>query len=290
MNMKVSNKCILLVLVFFYSQALLAQTRSSNKGQRPNIILFFVDDMGWQDSSVPFWSQKTPRNKQFHTPNMEILAQEGMKFTNAYAAPVCTPTRASILSGMNPAHLGITNWTSPTKNNNSDAADDLFLPSAWNINGLSPQPGIERTAVATPFPSLLKDAGYFTIHVGKAHWASAGTPGANPQNMGFMVNISGHAAGHPQSYYATDNFGNLPGKATVQAVPDLEEYFGIFQTARGQRSVLFDLQMALISESNLCNQISTNKRFHVHSKALCVECASLIELTPARNLLRAFMN
>ena len=224
--MKVSNKCILLVLVFFYSQALLAQTRSSNKGQRPNIILFFVDDMGWQDSSVPFWSQKTPRNKQFHTPNMEILAQEGMKFTNAYAAPVCTPTRASILSGMNPAHLGITNWTSPTKNNNSDAADDLFLPSAWNINGLSPQPGIERTAVATPFPSLLKDAGYFTIHVGKAHWASAGTPGANPQNMGFMVNISGHAAGHPQSYYATDNFGNLPGKATVQAVPDLEEYFG----------------------------------------------------------------
>ena len=182
--------------------------------------------MGWQDCSVSFWSEKTPLNKQFHTPNMGILAHEGMKFTNAYAAPLCTPTRASILSGMNPAHLGITNWISPTKKNNYDAADDLFLPLAWNINGLSPQPGIERTALATPFPSLLKAAGYFTIHVGKSYWVSAGTPGANPQNMGFMVNISCHAAGHPQSYYATDNFGNIPGKVSVQAVLDLEEYFG----------------------------------------------------------------
>jgi arylsulfatase A-like enzyme len=91
---------------------------------------------------------------------------------------------------------------------------------------LSPVPGIEKTFHATTFPSLLKDAGYFTIHVGKAHWASAGTPGANPLQMGFMVNIAGHAAGHPQSYFAKDNFGNIYGKAQAQAVPDLEQYFG----------------------------------------------------------------
>lgn len=193
---------------------------------RPNIIVFLIDDMGWQDCSVPFWSQTTPLNKKFHTPNMERLAKEGMKFTNAYASPVCTPTRTSMLSGMNVTHHGITSWTSPWKNNNTDAADDQFLPAPWNINGLSPQADIERTKMATPFPVLLKNAGYFTIHVGKAHWASMGTPGANPLNMGFMVNISGHAAGHPQSYYASENFGNIPGKASAQAVPDLEEYFG----------------------------------------------------------------
>ena len=62
--------------------------------------------------------------------------------------------------------------------------------------------------------------------MGKAHWASMGTPGANPYNMGFMVNVSGHAAGHPQSYYGKDNYGNIPGKSSAQAVPDLEEYFG----------------------------------------------------------------
>jgi arylsulfatase A-like enzyme len=87
-------------------------------------------------------------------------------------------------------------------------------------------PGINKTCYATPFPKILKEAGYYTIHIGKAHWASAGTPGASPYNMGFMVNIAGHAAGHPQSYLAMDNFGNKAGKAVMQAVPDLEEYFG----------------------------------------------------------------
>lgn len=193
---------------------------------RPNIIVFLVDDMGWQDTSLPFWSEATALNKRYHTPNMERLAREGMKFTNAYAAPVCTPSRTSMLSGMNAAHHGITNWTSPQRNEPTDAKDDQFLPAEWNYNGLSPQPGIAHTLYATPFPELLKAAGYYTIHVGKAHWASAGTPGANPYNMGFMINISGHAAGHPQSYLGTENYGNMLGKATPQAVPDLEEYFG----------------------------------------------------------------
>ena len=193
---------------------------------KPNIIVFLVDDMGWQDCSVNFWTHQTPLNKLYHTPNMERLAQQGMKFTNAYAAPVCTPSRSSMLTGVNSAHLGITNWTSPWKNNNTDSKDEQMSESDWNINGLSPVPGIEKTYYATPFPSILKETGYYTIHVGKAHWASMGTPGANPYNMGFMVNVSGHAAGHPQSYYGKDNYGNISGKTSAQAVPDLEEYFG----------------------------------------------------------------
>ena len=194
--------------------------------QRPNIIVFLVDDMGWMDTSIPFADSVHPLNQRYHTPGMERLAREGMTFTNAYATPVCTPTRTSMLSGMNAAHHGITNWTSPGKNNNTDEADEQFSPANWKINGLSAVPGIESTTYATPFPQLLKDAGYFTIHVGKAHWATAGTPGANPYNLGFMVNIAGHAAGHPQSYLGTENYGNNSGNAGPQAVPDLEEYFG----------------------------------------------------------------
>lgn len=212
-----------IVLVFMFSAG--AQLNNYAK-QKPNIIVFMVDDMGWQDTSLPFWTQVTSLNQRYHTPNMERLAREGMKFTNAYAAPVCTPTRTSMLSGMNPGHHHITNWTSPQKDNNTDNADEQFAKANWNYNGLSPQPGIPHTAYATPFPELLKNAGYFTVHVGKAHWGSAGTPGANPYNFGFMVNISGHAAGHPQSYFGEEFYGNKPGKNSWQAVPDLEEYYG----------------------------------------------------------------
>ena len=83
--------------------------------QRPNIIVFLVDDMGWVDTSVPFGDSTYPLNKRYHTPNMERLAREGMRFTNAYATPVCTPTRISMITGMNAAHHGVTNWTSPRK-------------------------------------------------------------------------------------------------------------------------------------------------------------------------------
>jgi arylsulfatase A-like enzyme len=210
----------LILLVSAVSTAAFGQSK-----KHPNIIVFLVDDMGWQDTSEPFWTETTPLNRRYHTPHMERLAKESAKFTNAYANPVCTPTRASMLSGMTAAHHGVTNWTSPAMNNNTDTPDDQFSPANWNYNGMSPVPDITHTFYATPFPKILKEAGYFTIHVGKAHWGSAGTPGANPYNMGFMVNISGHAAGHPQSYLGQENYGNLPGKAKWQAVPDLEEYY-----------------------------------------------------------------
>lgn len=209
-----------LCLLIFVQVAVYAQT------SRPNIIVFLVDDMGWQDTSVPFWKEKTPLNKRYHTPNMQRLADAGMKFTSAYATPVCTPTRVSMLTGMNASRHGITNWTSPNRDNNTDAKDDQFAPAPWKINGMSPVPGIPNTTYATPFPQILKEHGYFTIHVGKAHWASMGTPGSSPYNMGFMVNIAGHSAGHPQSYYGKDNYGNIPGKSSVQAVPDLWAYHG----------------------------------------------------------------
>lgn len=212
--------------------------------ERPNIIVFLVDDMGWQDTSLPFWTEETQLNRRYHTPNMERLAREGMKFTNAYATPVCTPTRVSLITGMNAAHHAITNWTHVQKDRPTDQDDGQFAIADWNYNGLSPVEGVAHTVRATALPHLLKDNGYFTIHVGKGHWASMGTPGSNPITLGFMVNIAGNSIGHPQSYLGTDNFGNIPGKATFHAVDNMTEYFGgeIFLTEALTREAIKSLE------------------------------------------------
>ncbi|WP_421828532.1 sulfatase [Larkinella sp.] len=193
----------------------------------PNIVVFLVDDMGWQDTSVPFWKQVTELNRRYRTPNMERLAREGLKFTNAYAMPVCTPTRTSLLSGVNAAHSRITHWTSPNKDKNTDYPDTTLNPVDWNYNGLSPVAGIEHTFHATPLPTLLSQNGYYTIHTGKAHFGSAGTPGSDPKNLGFQVNIAGNEIGHPASYLGTDNYDRpTNGKPSRNAVPGLEAYHG----------------------------------------------------------------
>lgn len=226
---------------------------------KPNIIVFLVDDMGWMDTSVPFYDSTMPLNKRYHTPNMERLSKEGVKFTNAYAQPVCTPTRISFVTGMNSSRTHVTNWTSPNKNDDADEKDDQFEPLSWNMNGLSDNTITERTVNATTFPHLLKEAGYYTIHVGKAHWASMGTPDANPHNVGFIVNIAGHAGGHPQSYLSEQRYGNIPGKAQPQAVPDLEEYFnsGTFLTEALTLEAIKALEKPIHSKEpfylNLCH-------------------------------------
>ena len=226
---------------------------------QPNIVFFLVDDMGWMDTSVPFYDSTMPLNKRYHTPNMERLAAEGVKFTNAYAQPVCTPTRVSFVTGMNSARTHVTNWTSPNKNDDADEKDNQFEPLNWNMNGLSNNSTTERTVYATPFPQLLNESGYYTIHVGKAHWASMGTPDANPSNLGFQVNIAGHAAGHPQSYLSEQRYGNMPGKAQPQAVPDLEEYYntGTFLTEALTREAIKALENPIDRKQpfylNMCN-------------------------------------
>lgn len=77
--------------------------------ERPNIILFMVDDMGWQDTSLPFWNQRTFYNDRYETPNMERLAAQGMMFTQAYACPISSPSRCSLMTGSNAARHRVTN-------------------------------------------------------------------------------------------------------------------------------------------------------------------------------------
>lgn len=211
--------------VWVCAQSTIRKASTSRTTTQPNIIVFLVDDMGWQDTSVPFWRQTTPLNRRYHTPAMERMAREGVKFTNAYAMPVCTPTRVSLLTGMNATHHRVTHWTSPDKNTNTDYADTTLHSVAWNINGLSAEAGVARTVYATPLPALLSQANYYTIHCGKAHFGSAGTPGADPRNLGFRVNIAGNEIGHPASYLGTDHYDRpVNGKPNRNAVSDLAAY------------------------------------------------------------------
>jgi arylsulfatase A-like enzyme len=198
---------------------------TKSKEIQPNIIVFLVDDMGWQDTSVPFWDKKTPFNLRYKTPNMERMANEGMKFTQAYATPVCTPTRVSLISGMNAARHRVTNWTLRRNTHMVRPPKGLIMPN-WNVNGAQATDSIENAVHITPLPQLLKDNGYLTIHAGKAHFGALTTPGADPVTLGFDINIAGHAAGAPGSYYGTQNFANSKRKEGIWDVPGLEKYHG----------------------------------------------------------------
>lgn len=190
----------------------------TNDCNRPNIVFFLVDDMGWQDTSVPFADYPTPFNYFYRTPNMERLAGMGIRFTDAYACPLCSPTRTSIMTGQNAARHHVTQWTLYPDRDQSEQHVTMTSPP-WRIEGL--QPG-EPT-----LPAVLRERGYRTIHAGKAHWGAIGTPGSEPKTLGFDINIGGHAAGGPGHYYGTENFGNKKGEHTLPwGVPGLEKYHG----------------------------------------------------------------
>ncbi|MBT8184322.1 MAG: sulfatase [Eudoraea sp.] len=213
----------------------------------PNIVLFLVDDMGWQDTSVPFWKERTAFNDRYQTPNMERLASQGMKFTQAYATPVCSPTRISLMTGMNAARHRVTNWTLKKDSiQPMESGHPALVFPIWNVNGMSAVPGDPKAVYATPLAQLLKDNGYFNIHSGKAHLGAIGTSGEDPLNLGFDINIAGHAAGAPESYYGKENFGNGKVGKELWAVPGLEKYHGedIFLTEALTREALIALDAA----------------------------------------------
>ncbi len=189
------------------------------KSERPNVVVFLVDDMGVMDTSVPFLTDEAgkpmryPLNDYYRTPNMERLAARGIRFNNFYAMSVCSPTRISILTGQNAARHHTTNWINPDKNNRGPSG-----PPQWNWQGL--------TRGDVTLPRLLQTAGYRTIHVGKGHFGPREFEGAEPKNLGFDINVAGCSIGAPASYYGTQNYGQGQKQRASSAVPHLEKYHG----------------------------------------------------------------
>lgn len=149
--------------------------------KKPNVVFILVDDFGWTDPGC-FGSSF------YETPNIDRLCATGMKFTGAYAAcPVCSPTRASILTGKYPVRVGITDYIDPAGNNQ---------PEKWSRNTkLLPAPysdclDLNEETLAEAF----KKEGYLTFFAGKWH---LGNEGFWPEDQGFDINKGGIERGGP---------------------------------------------------------------------------------------------
>ncbi|NOY79738.1 MAG: sulfatase [Kiritimatiellaeota bacterium] len=166
--------------------------------RRPNIIFFLVDDMGWMDSTVY-------GSEYYETPNMERLAKRSMRFTDAYAAsPLCSPTRASIMTGQYPARTGITTAVghlpaleaAGLSRYATKARPDAKYIYARSRRFLKP----EQYTIA----EALHDAGYKTAHIGK--WHLGLDPKYWPEEQGFDLSFHGAPDPGPPSYHSPYRF------------------------------------------------------------------------------------
>ncbi|MEM7031392.1 MAG: sulfatase [Chloroflexota bacterium] len=153
--------------------------------KQPNIVFILADDLGWCDLSIE-------GSTFYESPHIDRIAVEGMRFTQGYAAcQVCSPARASILTGKYPPRHGITNWIG------------ALTGEAWRdmdrFNKLLPpdyEHGLQADEVT--FAEVLRKAGYRTFFAGKWH---LGDEGADPEDFGFEINKGGWNVGSPMGGY-----------------------------------------------------------------------------------------
>lgn len=155
-----------------------------------NVVLILADDLGWADTEL------YGKTSLYETPNIQRLAARGMTFSNAYASPICSPTRASIMTGQNPARHGMTAPAAHLETERFEAvAGESGPPHQKSTNVKSST----RLAPATPMLSqLLSDAGYSTAHFGKWH---LGREPHSPLERGFEVDVPHWWGPGPKSSY-----------------------------------------------------------------------------------------
>jgi arylsulfatase A len=167
---------------------------------RPNVVLIVIDDMGWADLGC--------YGSKFHkTPHIDALASQGMRFTSAYAAcPVCSPSRAAILTGKWPARLHVTDW----------------LPGRGDL----PAQRLARPKIRQELPlaeitlaEVFRQAGYATASIGKWHLGGAGF---GPEEQGFDLNIAGDQGGSPPGFFAPFGRADDKGKRRGRQLTGLE--------------------------------------------------------------------
>ncbi len=153
----------------------LASASAQTPRKQPNFVFILADDFGARDLGCY-------GNQFFATPNIDRMAAQGARFTNAYAAcPVCSPTRASILTGKYPVRTGVTDWITGR-------------PSHEKGPVTTPRTATELKLSETTLAERLKPAGYRSASIGKWH---LGGNGFTPQDQGFDVNIGGNQSGSP---------------------------------------------------------------------------------------------
>ena len=214
---------ILLVLSFAHAE------NKADRADKPNIILIMADDLGWMDLHVQ-------GNPNLDTPNLDRLASQGMRFTDAYAAaPVCTPTRAAMMTGQAPARLGITNHAPghkpgfiPKERHQAGAAKTNHLP-------------LKQVTIA----ERLKAAGYATGFIGKWHLSHPGVgrektelaeTALRPEHQGFDLNIGGNQRGGPPSYFEPYKIPNITPRKEGDYLPErlTDESIAFIEKNRGR--------------------------------------------------------
>lgn len=172
--------------------------------RQPNVVVFLVDDLGQRDLSCY-------GSSFYETPNLDRLAAQGARFTDAYSAcPVCSPSRAALMTGKYPQRLGITDYIGAPQ------------PEKWDRNTeLLPAPYSERLELSeTTLAETLKAAGYATMFAGKWH---LGPEGHWPEDQGFDVNKGGTNAGGPyggKKYFSPYGNPRLPDGPEGEHLPD----------------------------------------------------------------------
>ena len=171
--------------------------------KRPNIVFILADDLGWCDVGAG-------GSTYYETPHIDRIASEGMKFTQAYAScQVCSPTRASILTGQDTPRHGITNYLGAQYGEDwrKMGRHDRALPPEY-------APGLRADTVT--FAKVLQGAGYKTLFAGKWH---LGEGEAIPENHGFDVNKGGFSAGWPNSYFSPYQNPKLDDGPPCESLP-----------------------------------------------------------------------
>jgi arylsulfatase A-like enzyme len=166
---------------------------------KPNIILILADDLGYTDLS-------SYGSKFYETPNIDRLASEGIRFTDGYAHPVCSPARASLMTGKYSVNTGVTDWIRGRQASNMGLPEDRFLPQPFNL-----QLDLNEITIA----EMLKENGYSTMIAGKWHLGRDSIYW--PENQGFDVNRGGSGAARPIIR------GNLNGYFSPYGNPRLED-------------------------------------------------------------------
>ncbi|MCX5673777.1 MAG: sulfatase [Planctomycetota bacterium] len=166
-------------------------------GPKLNFVFFLIDDMGWMDLACQ-------GSRFYETPHIDRLAAQGMRFTNAYAAcPVCSPTRASIMTGKYPARLHVTDWI----------AGHVRPFAKLRIPDWTKYLPLEEVTIA----EALKPAGYATASIGKWH---LGGEAYWPDKQGFDLNFAGTHQGQPPSYFAPYKIQTIPSAPDGEYLTD----------------------------------------------------------------------